>query len=169
MVAVKRNNTFLQACFRSLSTAEALVRLPVIAVHAQTAKGGMVLTARMGIPAHVRGVPLLKTLLRMLVQLMARLRNGTERAVGRKLGVRVPTLGQLSEWIGLVLESHFSMLVLTPDAHPLLRSLHAVLSDHVNLCRSLASLQGYLNVLAQRSALTSQPESRDYRIEVLHL
>ena len=105
----------------------------------------------------------------ILVLLLTRFRDGSERSVGRKLGARVPSLAQTAEWLSLLIDSHFSTLILTPSAHPLLGSLRAALTDHLSICRSASALKGFLTVLTQRTALVSRPETGEYHVEVFHL
>jgi len=110
-----------------------------------------------------------QTLIALLSKLLALLRDAPERAVGRRLGVRVPPLAHIVEWLGLLLDSHFSALILLPDAHPLLRSVRIALMDHLSICRSSSSLKGFLTAIAQRNALVSRPDTGDYYIEVFQL
>ncbi|XP_026875335.2 nucleolar protein 11-like isoform X1 [Electrophorus electricus] len=80
--------------------------------------------------------------------------------------LRMPAVTQIMEWVCLLLDAHFTVLVLAPEAKHLLSGLHKFVKSQVKLFSELGKIEGSLQVLknSKQSHQTGQ-----YSIEVVEL
>jgi len=98
-----------------------------------------------------------------------RFHNVADAKLRHLVGTRVPSFRQVVDWIGLLMDVHFTQVILTPETHGLLETLRWAVSDHINLCDSIEGIKGYLRMFRQRNAIITAPEIGEYQIEVLHV
>ncbi|XP_058845686.1 nucleolar protein 11-like [Acipenser ruthenus] len=81
-------------------------------------------------------------------------------------GLRAPTITQITDWISLLLDAHFAVLVMAPEAKGLLAQLHRFVRSQVRLYSELGKIQGTLQEL---SKIKQAQEIGLYSIEVIEL
>ncbi|XP_030064304.1 nucleolar protein 11 [Microcaecilia unicolor] len=82
-------------------------------------------------------------------------------------GVDVPNVNQIMDWISLLLDAHFTVIVMLPEAKGLLTSLHKFVRAQVKFYSELNKIEGSLQEL-QKATHRHQPPGQ-YSIEVLEL
>jgi hypothetical protein len=109
------------------------------------------------------------SLLRVLFSWVERYWLKTDRAVQAESRTRCPTFGQVLDWLGLVLDSHYAMLLSLPEAQQLISQLaFLVTQQHVALCERLEPLVGVIKQL-QQPQQTPREQVPDYSIEAFAL
>uniref|UniRef100_A0A668AFU0 Nucleolar protein 11 n=1 Tax=Myripristis murdjan TaxID=586833 RepID=A0A668AFU0_9TELE len=81
-------------------------------------------------------------------------------------GLRSPTLTQIMDWVCLLLDAHFTVLVMTPEAKGLLLNLHRFVKSQVRLFSELGKIEGSLEELQK---IKVKKEVGQYSIEVIEL
>lgn len=88
--------------------------------------------------------------------------------VGTNLpGVNVPNVNQIIDWMSLLLDAHFTVVVMLPEAKGLLANLHRFVRSQVKLYSELNKIEGSLLEL-QKTKLQSKDHGL-YSIEILEL
>ncbi|XP_036426021.1 nucleolar protein 11-like [Colossoma macropomum] len=90
----------------------------------------------------------------------------SQDAHSRIPALRKPAVTQIMDWVCLLLDAHFTVLVLAPEAKSLLSSLHKFVRSQVKLYSELGKIEGSLE------ALKKSKQSREigqYSIEVIEL
>nr|XP_033817381.1 nucleolar protein 11 isoform X2 [Geotrypetes seraphini] len=82
-------------------------------------------------------------------------------------GVDVPTVNQIMDWISLLLDAHFTVVVMLPEAKGLLISLHKFVRAQVKFYSELNKIEGSLQELQKARHQHKHPGL--YSIEVLEL
>lgn len=99
-------------------------------------------------------------LLRRLVQLLT-------RHLGKwEMSLETPSLAQVLGWLNVLLDAHFSQLLLHAPAHELLKRLGTLAARHAQLCASLNMLHGHLAQAVTRHALPACLVP-DYSVELI--
>ncbi|XP_030362224.1 nucleolar protein 11 isoform X2 [Strigops habroptila] len=81
-------------------------------------------------------------------------------------GTHPPTVNQIMDWICLLLDAHFSVMVMLPEAKELLSKLHKFVRAQVRFYSELNKIEGSLRELQR---LNHQKDPHTYSIEVLEL
>uniref|UniRef100_A0AAX7TCY1 Nucleolar protein 11 n=1 Tax=Astatotilapia calliptera TaxID=8154 RepID=A0AAX7TCY1_ASTCA len=81
-------------------------------------------------------------------------------------GFRSPSLSQIMDWVCLLLDAHFTVLVMTPEAKGLLLNLHRFVKSQVRLVSELGKIEGSLQELRKMKAKESIGQ---YSIEIIEL
>ncbi|KAM8796960.1 nucleolar protein 11 [Eudromia elegans] len=81
-------------------------------------------------------------------------------------GVLSPTINQIMDWMCLLLDAHFTVMVMLPEAKGLLSSLHKFVRAQVRFYSELNKIEGSLQELQR---LKRQKDTQAYSIEVLEL
>ncbi|NXW28353.1 NOL11 protein, partial [Phaetusa simplex] len=81
-------------------------------------------------------------------------------------GTRSPTISQIMDWMCLLLDAHFTVMVMLPEAKELLSNLHKFVRAQVRFYSELNKIEGSLQELQR---LNHQKDSQTYSIEVLEL
>ncbi|NWX19369.1 NOL11 protein, partial [Aegotheles bennettii] len=81
-------------------------------------------------------------------------------------GTHSPTISQIMDWMCLLLDAHFTVMVMLPEAKELLSSLHKFVRAQVRFYSELNKIEGSLQELQK---LKHQKDSQIYSIEVLEL
>ncbi|XP_005736341.1 nucleolar protein 11-like [Pundamilia nyererei] len=81
-------------------------------------------------------------------------------------GFRSPSLSQIMDWVCLLLDAHFTVLVMTPEAKGLLLNLHSFVKSQVRLVSELGKIEGSLQELRKMKAKESIGQ---YSIEIIEL
>ncbi|XP_070835851.1 nucleolar protein 11-like [Chaetodon trifascialis] len=81
-------------------------------------------------------------------------------------GFRSPSLTQIMDWVCLLLDAHFTVLVMTPEAKGLLLNLHSFVKSQVRLVSELGKIEGSLQEL---SKMKVKKDVGQYSIEVIEL
>ncbi|NXC34229.1 NOL11 protein, partial [Campylorhamphus procurvoides] len=81
-------------------------------------------------------------------------------------GVRSPTINQIMDWMCLLLDAHFTVMVLLPEAKELLSNLHKFVRAQVRFYSELNKIEGSLRELQRLNHLR---DSQSYSIEVLEI
>lgn len=81
-------------------------------------------------------------------------------------GFRSPSLSQIMDWVCLLLDAHFTVLVMTPEAKGLLLNLHSFVKSQVRLVSELGKIEGSLQELHKMKANESIGQ---YSIEIIEL
>ncbi|XP_078510453.1 nucleolar protein 11 [Lissotriton helveticus] len=88
--------------------------------------------------------------------------------VGTNLpGVNVPNINQIIDWMSLLLDAHFTVVVMLPEAKGLLANLHRFVRSQVKLYSELNKIEGSLLEL-QKTKLQTKDHGL-YSIEILEL
>ncbi|KAK3583613.1 hypothetical protein CHS0354_039436 [Potamilus streckersoni] len=80
-----------------------------------------------------------------------------------------PSNTNIVDWLGLLIDSHMTQLVISPDAHVLLLNLHNIVQSQVEFCEELADVEALLAQLKEKSSLPQKQRVGQYCIEVLHI
>ncbi|XP_067437567.1 nucleolar protein 11-like [Thunnus thynnus] len=81
-------------------------------------------------------------------------------------GLRSPSLTQIMDWVCLLLDAHFTVLVMTPEAKGLLLNLHSFVKSQVRLFSELGKIESSLQEL---NKMKMKKEVGQYSIEVIEL
>uniref|UniRef100_A0A8C2YHS4 Nucleolar protein 11 n=1 Tax=Coturnix japonica TaxID=93934 RepID=A0A8C2YHS4_COTJA len=81
-------------------------------------------------------------------------------------GVLSPTINQIMDWMCLLLDAHFTVMVMLPEAKGLLSSMHKFVRAQVRFYSELNKIEGSLQELQR---LKFQNNCQAYSIEVLEL
>uniref|UniRef100_A0A8C4NS30 Nucleolar protein 11 n=1 Tax=Dicentrarchus labrax TaxID=13489 RepID=A0A8C4NS30_DICLA len=81
-------------------------------------------------------------------------------------GLRSPSLTQIMDWVCLLLDAHFTVLVMTPEAKGLLLNLHCFVKSQVRLVSELGKIEGSLQEL---NKMKVKKDVGQYSIEVIEL
>ncbi|NXF09189.1 NOL11 protein, partial [Smithornis capensis] len=81
-------------------------------------------------------------------------------------GVRSPTINQIMDWMCLLLDAHFTVMVMLPEAKELLSNLHKFVRAQVRFYSELNKIEGSLRELQRLNHLR---DSQTYSIEVLEI
>uniref|UniRef100_A0A665VC48 Nucleolar protein 11 n=1 Tax=Echeneis naucrates TaxID=173247 RepID=A0A665VC48_ECHNA len=81
-------------------------------------------------------------------------------------GLRSPSLTQIMDWVCLVLDAHFTMLVMIPEAKGLLLNLHSFVKSQVRLVSELGKIEGSLQELKNMKV---KKEVGQYSVEIIEL
>ncbi|KAM6345486.1 nucleolar protein 11 isoform 2-T2 [Alca torda] len=79
-------------------------------------------------------------------------------------GTRCPTISQIMDWMCLLLDAHFTVMVMLPEAKELLSNLHKFVRAQVRFYSELNKIEGSLQELQRRN---HERDSQTYSIEVL--
>uniref|UniRef100_A0A672IIH5 Nucleolar protein 11 n=1 Tax=Salarias fasciatus TaxID=181472 RepID=A0A672IIH5_SALFA len=90
----------------------------------------------------------------------------SQAPVSQMEGQRSPSLTQVMDWMCLLLDAHFTVLVMTPDAKGLLLDLHTFVKSQVKLVSELGKIEGSLQEL---SKMKEKKDVGQYSIEVIEL
>nr|XP_020496312.1 nucleolar protein 11 [Labrus bergylta] len=82
-------------------------------------------------------------------------------------GLRSPSLSQVMDWVCLLLDAHFTVLVMTPEAKGLLLNLHRFVKSQVRLVSELGKIEGSLQELNKMKG--TKTDVGQYSIEVIEL
>uniref|UniRef100_A0A8C3S077 Nucleolar protein 11 n=1 Tax=Chelydra serpentina TaxID=8475 RepID=A0A8C3S077_CHESE len=81
-------------------------------------------------------------------------------------GMLSPTINQIMDWMCLLLDAHFTVVVMLPEAKGLLFSLHKFVRAQVRFCSELNKIEGSLQELQR---IKHQKDFGLYSIEMLEL
>ncbi|NWR70036.1 NOL11 protein, partial [Centropus unirufus] len=81
-------------------------------------------------------------------------------------GTCSPTVNQIMDWMCLLLDAHFTVMVMLPEAKGLLSDLHKFVRAQVRFYSELSKIEGSLQELQR---LNHQKDIQAYSIEVLEL
>ncbi|NWW82488.1 NOL11 protein, partial [Climacteris rufus] len=81
-------------------------------------------------------------------------------------GIRSPTINQIMDWMCLLLDAHFTVMVMLPEAKELLSNLHKFVRAQVRFYSELNKIEGSLRELQRLNHLR---DSQTYSIEVLEI
>uniref|UniRef100_A0A8C3B4B0 Nucleolar protein 11 n=1 Tax=Cyclopterus lumpus TaxID=8103 RepID=A0A8C3B4B0_CYCLU len=81
-------------------------------------------------------------------------------------GLRSPSLSQILDWVCVLLDAHFTVLVMTPEAKGLLVNLHSFVKSQVRLVSELGKIEGSLQEL---NKMTAKKDVGQYSIEIIEL
>ncbi|XP_077428256.1 nucleolar protein 11-like isoform X1 [Vanacampus margaritifer] len=81
-------------------------------------------------------------------------------------GYRSPSVTQIMDWVCLLLDAHFTVLVMTPEAKGLLLNLHSFIKSQVRLFSELGKVEGGLQELQH---MKIKQDMGQYSIEVIEL
>uniref|UniRef100_A0AAQ6AE65 Nucleolar protein 11 n=1 Tax=Amphiprion ocellaris TaxID=80972 RepID=A0AAQ6AE65_AMPOC len=81
-------------------------------------------------------------------------------------GCRSPSLAQVMDWVCLLLDAHFTVLVMTPEAKGLLLNLHSFVRSQVRLVSELGKIESSLQELKKMKV---KKDVGQYSIEVIEL
>ncbi|KAM4604001.1 nucleolar protein 11-like [Polymixia lowei] len=81
-------------------------------------------------------------------------------------GLRSPTLPQVMDWVCLLLDAHFTVLVMTPESKGLLLNLHKFVKSQVKIFSELGKIESSLQELRKMKV---KKDVGQYSIEVIEL
>ncbi|XP_062304337.1 nucleolar protein 11-like [Osmerus eperlanus] len=81
-------------------------------------------------------------------------------------GLRSPTMSQIMDWVCLLLDSHFTVLVMAPECKGLLIDLQKFVKNQVRLFSELGKMEGSLEELQK---MKQSKDVGQYAIEVIEL
>eukprot|EP00741_Cyanophora_paradoxa_P008058 tig00001250_g7797.t1 len=116
-----------------------------------------------------RETAVLLRFLRKWLRRYVRHREGEWRAAGAATGERIPSLGQLLDWAGMLLDAQFAALALRPELRPLVTDTAALCRALTLSCARLAPIKDYINfIVAEKGPLPSRPIGA-YTVELVEL
>nr|XP_057946739.1 nucleolar protein 11-like [Doryrhamphus excisus] len=92
--------------------------------------------------------------------------NYNEDSVLQRHGYRSPNLPQIMDWISLMLDAHFTVLVMSTEAKGLVLNLHNYIKSQVRLFSELGKLHSSLQELKN---VKTKKDVGQYSIEVIEL
>ncbi|KAJ0033153.1 hypothetical protein NQD34_000260 [Periophthalmus magnuspinnatus] len=90
----------------------------------------------------------------------------SQDAFPQRKELRSPTLNQVMDWVCMVLDTHFTVLVMTPEAKGLLFKLHTFVKSQVKLFSELGKIGSSLQEINKMKA---KKEIGQYSIEIIEL
>ncbi|XP_069570155.1 nucleolar protein 11-like [Brachyistius frenatus] len=90
----------------------------------------------------------------------------SQDALPQMHGFRSPNLAQIMDWVCLLLDAHFTVLAMTPEAKGLLLNLHTFVKSQVKLVSELGKIEGSLQEL---NKMKVKKDVGQYSIEVIEL
>ncbi|XP_029293095.1 nucleolar protein 11-like [Cottoperca gobio] len=90
----------------------------------------------------------------------------SQNAFPQMQGLRSPSLTQIMDWVCLLLDAHFTVLVMTPEAKGLMLNFHTFVKSQVRLVSELGKIEGSLHEL---NKMKVKKEIGQYSIEVIEL
>ncbi|KAM4585417.1 nucleolar protein 11-like [Odontesthes bonariensis] len=90
----------------------------------------------------------------------------SENALPPAHSFRSPSLNQVMDWVCMLLDAHFTVLVMTPEVKGLLLKLHNFVSSQVKLFSELGKIEGSLQELNKMKVKKAVGQ---YSIEVIEL
>eukprot|EP00742_Colponemidia_sp_Colp-10_P005370 GILJ01005738.1.p1 GENE.GILJ01005738.1~~GILJ01005738.1.p1 ORF type:complete len:779 (+),score=141.39 GILJ01005738.1:83-2338(+) len=81
---------------------------------------------------------------------------------------RLPSFAQIIDWVSIVMDSHFTELILVPDFKPLLLDIQRLIAYQIRYCESIEGLKGCMSHFIHRVEMPAAPIP-DYSIEMLQL
>ncbi|XP_068448571.1 nucleolar protein 11-like [Clinocottus analis] len=90
----------------------------------------------------------------------------SQDALPQTHGLRSPSLTQIMDWVCLLLDAHFTVLVMTPEAKGLLLNLHSFIKSQVKLVSELGKIEGSLQEL---NKMKVKKDVGQYSIEIIEL
>ncbi|CAL1601698.1 unnamed protein product [Knipowitschia caucasica] len=90
----------------------------------------------------------------------------SQDALPQRKQLRAPTFSQVMDWVCLVLDAHFTVLVMTPEARELLLHLNTFVKSQVKLFSELGKIESSLEEI---NKMRVQKDIGQYSIEVLEL
>ncbi|XP_072240681.1 nucleolar protein 11-like isoform X2 [Leuresthes tenuis] len=90
----------------------------------------------------------------------------SENALPPAHSFRSPSLNQVMDWVCMLLDAHFTVLVMTPEVKGLLLKLHNFVSSQVKLFSELGKIEGGLQEL---NKMKMKKAVGQYSIEVIEL
>ncbi|MEQ2313416.1 hypothetical protein AMECASPLE_001767 [Ameca splendens] len=81
-------------------------------------------------------------------------------------GCRSPSLNQIMDWVCMLLDAHFTVLVMTPVAKGLLLNLQCFVRSQVRLFSELGKIEGSLQEL---NNMKIKKDTGEYSIEIIEL
>lgn len=83
---------------------------------------------------------------------------------------QVPTLSQIVDWVGFVVDAKFAALISGTDSHDLLREINAMVLVQNELCEKMKDIPGTkLQFISKRALPKSHAAVGAYSIELLSL
>lgn len=76
---------------------------------------------------------------------------------------------QLMDWVSLLLDAHFTVLVMAPEATDLLIHLYKFVAGQVRVASQLGKLQGSLLELQKIHKMKQSQEIGQYSIEIIEI
>ncbi|XP_019732124.1 nucleolar protein 11-like isoform X3 [Hippocampus comes] len=89
-----------------------------------------------------------------------------EDAFPQSHGYRSPSVSQIMDWVCLLLDAHFTVLVMTPEAKVLLLNFHSFIKSQVRLFSELGKVEGGLQALQH---MKRKQDIGQYSIEIIEL
>jgi len=83
-----------------------------------------------------------------------------------QVNARIPTHAQILDWTSVILDAHFTQLVLTKEMHPLLKELQSIISEEVDMCDNIETIPGRIIQMRGQKALPTK-KMETYCIEVI--
>ncbi|XP_076148928.1 nucleolar protein 11-like [Alosa pseudoharengus] len=80
--------------------------------------------------------------------------------------LRSPTMTQIIDWVCLLVDAHFTVLVMAPEAKELLSGLHGFVKAQMKLFTDLGKIEGSLHALKK---VKQSKDNGQYSIEVIEL
>lgn len=88
---------------------------------------------------------------------------------GEEVDCKTLKYPQVLDWAGLLLNAHYTQLVLIPEAHEVLVSCHQLVAKQVRTYDKLRSVESFLDHFRRRKALPKAEKVTPYSIETLEL
>jgi len=108
------------------------------------------------------------TLLQFLTEMLQRYSLHHEVNLKAVINTRIPTYAQVLDWVSVVLDSHFTQLVLAKESHAMLKELQTLIAHEVDICDKIESLPGRISHLLNKfNPPAKKPSS--YSIEILDI
>ncbi|KAG8445958.1 hypothetical protein GDO86_013722 [Hymenochirus boettgeri] len=83
------------------------------------------------------------------------------------LGTQIPSFTQIIDWVSLLLDAHFTSVVMWPEAKKMLIKLQRLVRSQMKVYSELNKIEGYLTELQELKMGNRQ--CADYSIEVFEL
>lgn len=107
-------------------------------------------------------------LMNYLKSVLNQLRTKSEDSWKRKTRSRLPRMQQLLDWISMILDAHFTQLVVNDEHYSLLVDIYESVQEQLEECETIQELKGFLSLFERHVKLPTK-DILQYSIEVLQL
>lgn len=103
-----------------------------------------------------------------LKKMLLRYLDKDEKSLRKSLTTQLPTHAQVIDWVALMLDAHFSQLILTKESHSLLKETQEIVLKQLEACERIETLKGQLEYFMYAKKSTNHG-IKTYSVEVLHI
>jgi hypothetical protein len=108
-------------------------------------------------------------LMKYLNSWLVRLKERSEESLKRKAKSRLPKMAQILDWIAMMIDAHFTQLVVANHHHHVLIDIYEQVQEQLQRCDEVEELKGFLSLFERHNTTLPAKNISNYSIEVLQL